>query len=231
MHEKLYCEFKYHRKREFKMIVNRLMLKTFILMSFVLIMVVACDNTQQPDTVSHNGKNMQVNLTLPQSLAAAAIADLLAYATVDGGARHKLTVDPITNTVSGEIPGVEAGTHELKIIYYVIRSQLETMLATVTKTVSVSSGKRTPVDVADDDLDRNIDTDGDGFTNLAEVRSGTNPHDDAETPGTPPMFAVGHGSYGDTTSQNYALKSIVGETMVGPAASTNYSVTTGFTNY
>jgi hypothetical protein len=212
------------------MIDHRINPKILLLIFFLSNIMAGCDN-QQTDAVRYDGKNMQVNLTLPKSLAEAAISDLDAYATVDGGPRHDLEVDTLTNEVTGTIHDVPAGTHELKIIYFVIRSQLETVVATVTKTVSVSSGKQTPVDVADDDLDRNIDTDGDGFTNLAEVRSGTNPHDNADSPSSPPTFAVGHGSFGDTTSQNYAAKSIVGEAMVGAASSTNYSVTTGFTNY
>jgi len=185
------------------MITNRVNFKIVSYILFFLIVIAGCDK-QQTDTVRYDGKNMQVNLTLPQPLAGAPIADLRAFATLDGGARHDLAVDPITNTVSGEITDVAAGTHELLITYYVVRSQLETILATVTKSVSVSAGTSTTVTVADNDLERNIDTDGDGFTNLAEVRSNTDPHDDADSPSSPPIYAVGHGSFGDATSSSYA---------------------------
>ena len=85
--------------------------------------------------------------------------------------------------------------------------------------------------VTSGDLDRNIDDDGDGYTNLAEVRINTDPHDRYSTPGTTPGFTVGHGSYADTTAASYSMKSIAGETFNGTTTSTNFQVTAGFTSY
>ena len=49
--------------------------------------------------------------------------------------------------------------------------------------VTVVAGQTTEVVFTSLDLDRNIDTDNDGFTNLAEVRADTDAHNPSSRPG------------------------------------------------
>lgn len=200
--------------------------------AIALIFLTTCSQNDS-DVVRYDGSNLNVNLNIPDLLIyTVTIPDLRAYLTLNGGKRTELTVDPVDNTSSGSVANVKAGTYQLQLVYYKIISLEEVILATFTQTISVSAGKTTHVAVTSDQLNRNIDTDGDGYTNLAEVLLGSDPLIKTSTPGVPLGFAVAHGSFGiSTTSSSYSVSSIAGEALIGSNTSTNYQFTSGFTSY
>jgi hypothetical protein len=179
--------------------------------------------------VNKDGKNMQVSFALPKTLTGILAADLRAYATLDGGRRYELTV--IDNTLSGEISNVAIGERVLVLTYYVMQSEYETVLATISKSVTVTKGTSTNVTISSDEWNRNIDDDGDGYTNLAEVRLNTNPKDASDFPDSQFLFAIGYGSIGYADSSSYTSSSIVGQPIIGDRSSVNYNVVDGFANY
>lgn len=208
---------------------NLLRLRILSISVVLMFSLMACND--DTDTISHDGKNLNLNLSLPEVLSSPPIPDLRAYVTLNGGMRTELNVNASDNTTSGQIPNVAVGAYQLRLVYFKVIAQEEIMLATFTKSITVNKGQTTTVTVSSDQLDRDIDTDGDGYTNLAEVLLGTDPRIKSDSPGVPLGFAVAHGSFGNTTASDYSMKSIAGESLVGAAASTNYQVFAGFTSY
>lgn len=200
--------------------------------AIALFFLASCSENDS-DFIRHDGNNLNINLNLPDLLInTPPIPDLQAYVTLNGAKRTQLTVNPVDNTSSGSIANVTAGTYQLKLVYYKIIALEEIALATFTQTISVSAGQTTHVTVSNDKIDRNIDTDGDGYTNLAEVILGSDPRLKTDTPGIPIGFAVAHGSFAiSTTSSGYSVSSIAGEALIGSNGSTNYQIVSGFTSY
>ena len=207
-----------------------------IIVCYVLIFVIACDgdsaSTKRDGSIWYDGTDVSVNLFTPASIAALTIDNLYAQVTIDGTSIHPLNVDLITNEVSGTITGVSAGTHDLELTYYVILSDVNVVLCNYSTQITVNSGQSSTVTILDNDLDRNIDDDEDGYTNLAEVRMGKNPLSSLDVPeGGLPLIICGNGMIQKASSTNYTLKQIVGSAMVAHASSTNFEVIVPFIGY
>ena len=149
---------------------------------FIFFVAVALTSCSDTSSSSDRANSMDLYFPVQMGLANsnAVIDSLQAYVTIDGGNPYQLTVDRTTSQVSGTISGVSAGIHNLVITYYVERpegSGEEVILATCSNTVTVTAGQTAEVIVTDDDLNRDYDDDNDGFTNLDEVRTGTDPLD------------------------------------------------------
>ena len=203
---------------------------TFAITLTIIFLLSACghqEDGKSESTVSYDGKNMHLELAPPAIFKNVAINDLKANITLNGGDPIPLNV-ALDNTISGTLETIDPGDYVLVITYYVERSLMLTKLATVTKTITVTSGEVTVVTITDADLIKEIDDDRDGYTNLAEVRSNTNPHDAADKPGEAIGFAVADSSFGDSTSPSYRMRHQVGEAIVGNAKSVNYEVKAGF---
>jgi hypothetical protein len=182
--------------------------------------------------VSHDGSNLSVDFTVPHFLTFAVIAGLQCHATIDGGAPHPLTVDPVTNAASGTISSVSAGNHVLGLKYFVSILGVDVILCKYSGPVTVYANQTTTVTVLDTDLDRNIDDDQDGYTNLAEVRVGTDPLDPADFPaGESPYVLCGNGTTGFASSADYNASVVVGSTVAGSASSTDYWVIVTYSGY
>ena len=205
---------------------------TRLLICFIISLLFACSSANDDSgKVTHDGKNLLVNLATPAALIGPLIQELKANIVIDNASPIELLVNP-DNTISGTISNVTPGEYDLLITYYVVLSSLQTPLAIVKKSITVVAGASTQVTIADGDLDKNIDADGDGYTNLAELNIGTDPHNKNELPGGELiLFTVANGSYGHSVSSNNEMKSRVGEPLNGVKKSTNYTVVNGFSAY
>ena len=180
------------------------------------------------NTVQHDGQNLSVKLVLPMALTGLSVNNLSAKVSIDGGSPIALAVNP-DNTVSGEIPNVRAGPHQLIITYFVLESGLPVNLAIAVKGVNVIANGTTRVDISESDLNRNIDDDRDGYTNLAEIRIGTLALDKFDSPGgESPLYVVSNGSSGQSASDSYIIKHTLGASVGGTSQSTNYRIVSGF---
>lgn len=194
-----------------------------ILLSLLALSGCGSDSTStDAGNLFSDGRDMEVSFVKPAALAL--IPGLTATATLSpGDATANLTVS--ADTVSGTISGVTAGSYTLTLNYFVPHLTLENVdvkLATVTKDVTVTAGATTNVPVVDTDLVTDIDSDNDGFTNLAEIRIGTDPNSSSSLPGGPsPAFSAGNGSFADLSSTGFVVKGMAGEAVAG-----NYSTIT-----
>jgi len=144
--------------------------------------------------------------TVPMALTGLSVNNLSAKVSIDGNPPIALVVNP-DNTVSGEIPNVKAGPHQLIITYFVLESGLPVNLAIAVKDVNVIANGTTRVDISESDLNRNIDDDRDGYTNLAEIRIGTLALDKFDSPGgESPLYVVSNGSSDQSESDGYIIK-------------------------
>lgn len=217
-------------------------IQKFVISVFSILFVVAAltccgDNSSSSDdqgAVSHDGTNMTIDFPVPRYLAASAtvIDSLQSQATIDGGRPYDLNVDPVTNQISGTITGVASGTHDLVITYFVSIPGGDVVLCTYSTQVTVNPGQTTYVTILDRDLYRNIDDDQDGYTNLAEVRIGTDPLNAYDVPaGESPYVLCGNGTTEIVESTNFNIAAVVGSTVAGTAESINYMVIVSFTGY
>lgn len=201
---------------------------------FFIAVLVGCGGSSSDgeNSISHSDNNLSVRFAISRAFVAPLITDLQARVALSDGASSELNVNKDDNTVSGNLMDVQAGVYDLTITYYVIQSSVEVLLATVTKTVTVVAGASTQFSVNNTDLNRNLDDDGDGYTNLAEVRSGSSALDRSEMPpGEPPTLSVGTGSFGNVSSANFTIKSRLGEMVNGSATSENFQILAGFRSY
>lgn len=206
--------------------------------SFFLIIVAlyACsDNPSSSDSqglISHDGSGLSLTFTPPKFLAASMIPDLQCYATIDGTGHHPLIVDSSSDTVSGTITDVSAGTHLLGLTYFVSILGNDLVLCTYSNSISVYVNQTTTVDVIDTELNRNHDDDNDGYTNLAEIRIGTDALNRADIPaGESPFVMCGNGTTGTASSASYNAAVVIGPTAAGSASSAEYRVIVTYTEW
>jgi len=206
----------------------------FFVILFGLVSLISCGDNDPGSTgsngfVSHDGTNMTVKLAAPSTIAALAISELSARVIIDGAKEYDLYVNPNTNAVSGTISGVSTGNHNLEIIYFVMMSNIELVLCNYSTQVNVVAGESTSVTILDVDLNRNFDNDDDSYTNLAEVRLGTNPLSNLDFPTSGfPQVVAGNGMIQTSSSANYTVKQIVGSTIAGTTESDSYKIIVSF---
>jgi len=219
--------------------VSRLSNISILALFFTLLfaLLFACTSAEDKNgNITHDGKNLTVNFDTPKSLIGHLITNLRANVIVGDSAPVELVVDP-NNAISGTISNVTPGIYDLVISYFVILDFLPTYLATVTKQITVVAGGTTAVQIIDSDLNKNIDSDNDGYTNLAEVKLGTNPNDYNDIPrGELLLYSLANASFGESvTSGNnasqFTMKSRMGEPLNGTRQSSNYVVVSGFRAY
>lgn len=175
------------------------------------------------------GNDIRLNLVMHRL---ANVADGATALLTPGGYNTALTISG--NTVSGSISGVSPGTYTLSIVY----TTGGITIATVTKdSISVSAGSTSSVAVLESDIFTDIDNDNDGFSNLAEVRIGTDPDDEVNRPdGGSPAFSAGSGAFGTATTSRHEFSIIVGDAWTGsyiPVTNnaTDYIITAGFKGF
>lgn len=137
--------------------------------------------------------------------------ELTAEVVVDGGSPTALDVDLDNKKVSGTIEDLSEGDHTFVVNYYINN----VLVASGEQTAFIQAGTNTTVAIPSI---RYPDSDGDGFTNLAELESGTDPLlASSRPPSEFPRF-----------SKNYVLFDVAGLSfLTGHAESENYVLTSG----
>jgi len=210
--------------------------RAYILLSFTglfLLFLAGCDSESTSDggvNGPSDGDDVMLSISVVQALAV--VADSATATLTPGGHNSTLTISG--NTVSGAISSVPPGTYTLTITY----TTGTTLIATATKeSISVTAGGSTVIAVLESDLVTDYDNDNDGFTNLAEIRIGTDPDNDVNTPdGGSPAFSAGNGSFGTATTSGYEFSVVVGEAVVGSYDTvtnnaTDYAMVAGFKGF
>jgi hypothetical protein len=211
-----------------KMFKIRILLLLFI--SFVFI---SCGNSgpsYQPNdqgTLSQNNNGVDLNFTAPDFLASITTPSgpetLFASVAIDGGSAQALTVNQSDNTVSGTLSSISAGSHSLVIQYYVNIGGTDIVLCTNSSTVSVTAGQTTTLTISPTGLNRNIDDDNDGWTNLAEVRLGTDTLSASSLPsGDSPYVLAGNSATEPVSSSGYKMRAGIGASIAGRVTSNSY---------
>lgn len=205
----------------------------FLFSLFLVVALTSCGSgditsrSSEQGSVSHDGTNLNVDFAVPKFLALSSNS-LMARATIDNGSPHPLTVNLNTSQISGAITGVPSGNHILEIQYFVSIQDgdvfRDVILCEYSTEVYVWPGQAKIVNIQDTDLDRNIDDDFDYFTNLAEVKVGTNPFLSASVPGESPYIMCGNGITNLVSSPNFNLAIVVGSAFAGTVESANYKI-------
>lgn len=214
--------------------------KTYSLIGFIIIFLFilsGCGGDSSSSVngnVSSKGDNMEVNLAMPKALAL--VTDAVTAVLSPGGYSTTLVISG--STVSGTISSVPPGIYTLTITYR--DTPTSTNLATVTISgISVSVGNSTPVDILGSDFFTDIDDDLDGFSNLAEVRIGTDPNSNSGTDvpgGGSPAFLAGNNVFSNSSTVSHSFTIVAGEAVIGNYStitnnSTDYVINAGFKGY
>lgn len=177
-------------------------------------------NPVSPGTTG--GGTINVLSGLPAALVKyiGAGSKLSAQVIADSKAPVDLNVDGTAGKFTGTLDGIQDGSHEFEVIYYIedgTGKKVEVMRGS--RTVVTTAGSAVNIEYGPNDLDY-ADTDGDGFTNLAELGSGTGWDDISSRPVTEIP----------KSSQNYVLSdSVAGSpegksTVAGESSSANYTL-------
>jgi hypothetical protein len=202
---------------------------------FVITALISCgggsSSSEGEGKISHQENAMEINFPVPKFLRAAGISDLQCHAFVDHGEPIPLTVDG-DNSVSGTFDA-PAKTITLELIYFVFREGKEILLCTYSNSsITVLADSINTVSILDSELNRNYDDDFDGFTNLAEVRIGTNALDRADVPpGESPYVLCGNGIAHTAESVDYTAYVVVGSAVAGRASSAGYRLVVTHTGW
>lgn len=142
----------------------------WILLWFLV--VAGCGQTQHNTTESRPSDS---SLSIPMGVRLRSLPScstvLTATVIIDGGRSVPLSVDCQAGTVSGTIPSLAPGNHRFDL-QFIYRGFL---VATATTSGEIVSGQNTPIAFAPGSLVF-PDDDDDGWTNLAELIVGKEPH-------------------------------------------------------
>lgn len=120
-----------------------------------------------------------------QKLALTGNGRLNAYITLDGNNANRtaMSINPAgAGTASLVLPGLTRAVHNITITYEYTLDGLTYVLATASKTIDLSSGSASLNFTAIDYETDGFDDDSDGSSNVAELKSNTDPRDSSESP-------------------------------------------------
>ncbi len=158
-------------------------LSTVLLLAVLLIVTSACSEGGGEYVISGDDGGM----AMPQALQRATFPDsgtVSAFITVDrdqGGGRQAMTINGNTASFSGK---VDAGTHDffLEILYESAEfSSPLTLVEAELENVTVSDSSATTINFTEANY-QYIDSDGDAWTNVREIETGSNPTIRSEVP-------------------------------------------------
>jgi len=112
------------------------------------------------------------------------VSKVIAYLEI-AGLNCPLTVDSDT-TLNGQCPNIPNGTYSYTLKY--VYTDTGVTLATTGGTATMESGQNHELSFPS--LSKDYDDDSDGYTNLEEVKAGTNPKSSSSKPATPLNFDI-----------------------------------------
>lgn len=156
--------------------------------AFLLVLLIGCG-------VEPNESDRAGALSAPLPVVTQAVCDETEVElVVDGGAPQPLAIDCVTRTAGGTIHDLSPGAHIFTLNYYVRFGAGRLLVATASTNAVIRAGETIPVEF-DPAGFVYPDADGDGFTNLQEIKSGTDPfsgtsHPDGAPPTAPGVFSA-----------------------------------------
>ena len=215
--------------------MNKFVSMKMILPLLCILFLFGCSSSDStPDaengtSITSNGSKMQLSLEAPDFFTPDLVSQLNVRAsspTINGGT--PAIFDKSTdNRFSKTISNVPDGSHTLLIEYYVGPEDI--VVANVSQDMTFTEGQTTDYIVEDSDLNRDIDDDNDGYTNLAELKIGTDAADSSSAPkGPSPLFTVASTSFANSSSTSFKVSASVGENVSGTSSSTSYVLKAGF---
>ena len=174
-----------------------------------LLLISGCAQGSDPSGGGTSGENFTAPIPITALDHLCDGGDLTAVIIVDGGSPIPMAVDCAAGVVTGSVPDLTEGSHKF-VIEYSINGIL---VARAESTVDIVADQDNPVAFTPDSLEF-PDDDGDGWTNLAEIKNGT----DHLLASSRPAFEL------PRSSANYVLVDLVGiSPAVGVSTSTDYS--------
>ena len=142
----------------------------------VVLLLGACSQKPAQNSISLSGDTLSA--PLPSALLTIDETNLIVN-VIDGGNTIPcggLTVDQVAGTFSCNIT-LSAGSHSISLMYSIndVTYGKVPVMSSSTVTINVTAGQTSTANF-DTAIFTNIDTDGDGVSNLAELNAGTNPN-------------------------------------------------------
>jgi hypothetical protein len=192
-----------------------------VMLSVLPALLSGCFGSSSNNAASSGGTEVQL------SALGVTITGLSATLDITGMGTYAMTVNADT-TVSATVPEVSPGLRTFTVTYYADT----VVLARVSKVANVVAGQNITISFTAQELDRNFDDDGDGWTNLAEVLWGSEPLLATSTPPSENPVFVLSASGGEVTSASFTVQATVGEGIGSDGGtSLDYALSGGFQAY
>ncbi len=165
-----------------------------LLISSLSILAQGCNlgtNDGSEGVSQEKSSSIPVVFAMPKALSSSPYRGLRAKAEISGGSAVELLVHE-DGSISGVLSNVAQGEHELVITYFMVIGSQDVVMARTEKTVSVLAGQAANVPIVEQDLNYDFDDDGDGYTNVAEVKVGVDPLDKYSRPQVSRPSQIGH---------------------------------------
>ncbi len=202
-----------------------LYLLAFFSSILMIILVSGCSSGGGGNHVSPitpGGGDINFSSLLPSALVkySGAGSKLSASVIADNKSPVDLSLDGAAGKVTGTIPDIPDGSHKFDVVYYLedgAGKKVEVIRGN--RTVVINAGSAVNLEFSPKDLSYQ-DTDGDGFTNLAELGSGTgwddmNSRPVAEVPRSSPNYVLSDSADGSPEGKT---------TVVGESSSADYTL-------
>ncbi len=172
----------------------------------------ACGGSNDNGQISENKAVAELPAGV-QKLTLNGSGTLSAYIVIDGDTDNKIlmVLDRSAGSASLVVPALTRELHRIDITYDYTLSGVTYILATASKSIDLSSGAAELSFSITDYLTDPHDDDNDGSSNIAELRSGTDPGDNTDTPhlAFTSGFVVNVGE--NTTHTGYQAAAIAGD--------------------
>jgi len=171
--------------------------------------------------------NLNINYSAPLALTANPIPNLQAKVSIKN-TDYNINVNT-DNSITDTISNIPAGEVTIDVEYFVTISSHQIIVLQASQDIDIANGVTTTITLAGANINRNFDSDTDGYTNLAEIRIGTDALNYSDTPqGENPAFSFANNISSKTTSVNFKINSQIAGPLGSRSTSTNFIMQHGF---